>query len=128
MRHKNAGRQFGRDTKHRRSLFRNLVTALLEHGRIETTLMKAKEIGPIAEKMITIGKRGNLNDRRLALAYIKSESVVRRLFEHLSPHFLDRAGGYTRIVRTRRRLGDSAEMAIVELIGIGKEADKKEAT
>lgn len=128
MRHKNAGRQFGRDTKHRRSLFRNLVTALLEHGRIETTLMKAKEIGPIAEKMITIGKRGNLHDRRLALAYIKSESVVRRLFESLSPHFLDRAGGYTRIVRTRRRLGDSAEMAIVELIGIGKEADKKEAT
>ncbi|MEK6537842.1 MAG: 50S ribosomal protein L17 [Nitrospirota bacterium] len=128
MRHKNAGRQFGRDTKHRRSLFRNLVTALLEHGRIETTLMKAKEIGPIAEKMITIGKRGNLNDRRLALAYIKSESVVRRLFEFLSPHFLDRAGGYTRIVRTRRRLGDSAEMAIIELIGIGKEADKKETT
>lgn len=127
MRHKNAGRQFGRDTKHRRSLFRNLVTALLEHGRIETTLMKAKEIRPIAEKMITIGKRGNLHDRRLALAYIKSESVVTRLFESLSPHFLDRAGGYTRIVRTRRRLGDSAEMAIVELIGIGKEADKKEA-
>ncbi len=127
MRHKNAGRQFGRDTKHRRSLFRNLVTALLEHGRIETTLMKAKEIRPIAEKMITIGKRGNLHDRRLALAYIKSESVVTKLFESLSPHFLDRAGGYTRIVRTRRRLGDSAEMAIVELIGIGKEADKKEA-
>lgn len=128
MRHKNAGKQLGRDTKHRRALFRNLVTALLEHGRIETTLTKAKAIRPIAEKMITVGKRGGLHDRRLALAYIKSESVVSKLFDSLSPRFLDRAGGYTRIIRTRRRLGDSAEMAIVELINTGKDAGNKEAT
>lgn len=128
MRHNKAGKQLGRDSKHRRSLFRNLVTALLEHGRIETTLVKAKTVRPIAEKMITIGKRGSLHDRRQALAYIKSESVVTKLFESLSPRFLDRSGGYTRIVRTRRRLGDSAEMAILELVNIGKDAGKKETT
>src|SRR4030065_1426464 len=126
MRHGNAGKQLGRDTKHRRSLFGNLVTALLEQGRIETTLVKAKTVRPIGKKMIKIVKRGSLHDRRQALAYIKSESVVTKLFESLSPRFLDRSGGYTRIIRTRRRLGDSAEMAILELINIGKDAGKKE--
>ncbi|MBI5755474.1 MAG: 50S ribosomal protein L17 [Nitrospirae bacterium] len=134
MRHKKAGRQLSRDSKHRKALFRNLVTSILEHGKIETTLPKAKTIRPIVEKMITIGKSGTLHDRRRALAYVKSESVVSMLFDTLAPRLLDRAGGYTRIVRTRRRLGDSAEMAIVELIDIGKisgkdakkEADKKE--
>lgn len=128
MRHKKAGKQLSRDTKHRRSLLRNLVTAALEHGRIETTLVKAKTIRPIVEKMITIGKRGSLHDRRQALSYIRSESVVTRLFDSLSPRFLDRTGGYTRIIRTRRRLGDSAEMAILELINTGKDTGKKETT
>lgn len=128
MRHKKAGKQFGRDTKHRRALFRNLVTSFLEHGKIETTVSKAKAIKSIAEKMITTGKRGNLHDRRRALAYIKSESVVTKLFDQIAPRFLDRPGGYIRIVRTRRRLGDSAPMAIVELMDTGKkETGKKEA-
>ena len=125
MRHKKAGKQLGRDTKHRRSLFRNLVTSLLEHGKIETTISKAKAIKPIAEKMITIGKRGGLHERRRALSYIKSESVVTELFDTIAPRFLDRAGGYIKIVRTRRRLGDSAPMAIVELINaVGKKETK----
>lgn len=120
MRHKKAGKQFGRDTKHRRALFRNLVTSFLEHGKIETTISKAKAIKSIAEKMITTGKSGKLHDRRRALAYIKSESVVTQLFDQIAPRLLDRPGGYIRIVRTRRRLGDSAPMAIVELIDAGK--------
>lgn len=124
MRHKKAGKQLGRDTKHRRALFRNLVTSLLEHGKIETTVAKAKVIRPIAEKMITIGKRGGLHERRQALSYIKSEAVVSRLFESIAPRFLDRAGGYTRVVPTRRRRGDSAPMAVVELIESGKKETK----
>jgi len=120
MRHKKAGKQLGRDTKHRRALLRNLVTSLLEHGKIETTVTKAKVIRPIAERIITIGKRGGLHERRRALSYIKSESVVTKLFDIIAPRFLDRAGGYTRIVRTRQRLGDSAHMAVVELIDAGK--------
>ncbi len=124
MRHKKAGKQLGRDTKHRRALFRNLVTSLLEHGKIETTIAKAKAIKPIAEKMITIGKGGGLHERRRALSYIKGEGVVSKLFDNIAPKFLDRAGGYVKIVRTRRRLGDSAEMAIVELIEAGKKETK----
>lgn len=125
MRHKKAGRKLGRNTKHRRALYRNLVTSLLEHGRIETTVAKAKAIRPIAEKMITLGKNGTLHDRRRALAYIKKSSVVSRLFESIAPHFLDRSGGYTRIIKTRRRLGDAAPMAIVELIDREDIRDKK---
>ncbi|HAS17089.1 MAG: 50S ribosomal protein L17 [Nitrospirae bacterium RIFCSPLOW2_12_42_9] len=125
MRHRKAGKQLGRDTKHRRSLFRNLVTSLFEHGKIETTITKAKAIRPIAERMITIGKRGGLHERRRALAYIKSESVVVRLFDSIAPQFHDKAGGYLKIVRTRQRLGDSAPMAIIELIGVKKEESKK---
>ncbi len=124
MRHNNAGKQLGRDSKHRRSLFRNLVTALLEHGKIETTVTKAKEIKPIAEKIITIGKRGTLHDRRQVLAYVKSETVVSKLFESIAPRLLDRAGGYFRVVRTRRRLGDSAEMAIIEFVDAGNKESK----
>ena len=124
MRHKKAGKQLGRDTKHRRALLRNLVTSLLEHGKIETTVTKAKVIRPIAERIITIGKRGGLHERRRALSYIKSESVVTKLFDIIAPRFLDRAGGYTRIVRTRQRLGDSAHMAVVELIDAGKKEAK----
>jgi len=124
MRHKKAGKQLGRDTKHRRALFRNLVTSFLEHGKIKTTVSKAKAIKSIAEKMITTGKRGKLHDRRRALAYIKSESVVTKLFDQIAPRFLDRSGGYVRIVRTKRRLGDSAPMAIVELVDTGKKETK----
>ena len=124
MRHKKAGKQLGRDSKHRRALLRNLVTSLLEHGKIETTITKAKVIKPIAEKMISIGKRGGLHERRRALAYIKSESVVTKLFDNIAPRFLDKAGGYIKIVRTRQRLGDSAEMAVIELIDGSKKGTK----
>ncbi|MBI5197230.1 MAG: 50S ribosomal protein L17 [Nitrospirae bacterium] len=116
MRHGKAGRQLGRDTKHRRSLYRNLVTSFFEHERIETTVPKAKEIKSIAEKMITLGKKGNLQARRMALSYIKKEDVVTKLFDVISPRFIDRAGGYSRLIRTRRRHGDSAEMALLELV------------
>jgi large subunit ribosomal protein L17 len=120
MRHGKAGRQLGRDSKHRRSLFRNLVTSFFEHERIETTVPKAKEIKSIAEKMITLGKQGGLPARRKALAYIKSEQVVTKLFDVISPRYIDRSGGYSRLTRTRRRLGDSAEMALLEMVASEK--------
>ena len=120
MRHRKAGRYLGRNTKHRKALFRNLVTAFLEQERIETTLAKAKTIRPIAEKMITLGKRGTLHARRQALAYIRKKEVVSKLFDVIAPRYLDRAGGYCRIIRTRRRHGDAAEMAILELVGGGE--------
>jgi large subunit ribosomal protein L17 len=116
MRHGKSGRQLGRDTKHRRSLFRNLVTSFLKHERIETTVPKAKELRSIAERIITLGKQGSLHARRQALAYIKSEEVVTKLFDVISPRFLDRPGGYSRLIRTRRRYGDAAEMALLELL------------
>jgi large subunit ribosomal protein L17 len=115
MRHQKAGRQLGRDTQHRRALFRNLVTSFLKHERIETTTAKAKEIRPIAERMITLGKQGDLHARRLALAYIQSREVVAKLFSEVAPRFLNRNGGYTRIIPTRQRRGDGASMVLLEL-------------
>jgi large subunit ribosomal protein L17 len=115
MRHRKAGRQLGRDTQHRRALFRNLVTSFLKHERIETTSAKAKEIRSIVERMITLGKRGDLHARRLALAYIQSREVVSRLFSDIAPRFLNRKGGYTRIIPTRQRRGDGASMVLLEL-------------
>src|SRR5512143_425053 len=116
MRHRNTGRQFGRNSSHRRALFRNLVTSLLEHGRIETTEAKAKEIRGIADRMITLGKRGDLHAKRLALSYIQSRDVVAKLFDELAPRSANRNGGYTRVIKTRIRLGDSAPMAVIELV------------
>jgi large subunit ribosomal protein L17 len=97
-------------------MFRNLVTSLLEHGAIETTEAKAKEIKGIADKMITLGKKGDLNAKRVAFAYIQSRDVVARLFDTLAPLAADRNGGYTRVIKTRIRLGDSAPMAVIELV------------
>jgi len=116
MRHRNTGRQFGRNTSHRKALFRGLVTSLLEHGKIETTEAKAKEVRSIAEKMITLGKQGDLNAKRMAMSYILSRDVVARLFDTIAPRVAERNGGYTRIIKTRIRLGDSAPMAIIELV------------
>jgi len=116
MRHRNTGRQFGRNSSHRRALFRNLVTSLLEHGKVETTVAKAKEIRGIADKMITLGKKGDLHAKRLAFAYIQSRDVVAKLFDTLAPRSANRNGGYTRIIKTRVRYGDSAEMALIELV------------
>jgi len=137
MRHRVAGRKLGRKTAHRIMMFRNMVTSLLDKERIRTTLPRAKEIRPIAERMITLGKRESLHARRRALAFIKDPSVVSKLFETLAPRFAQRNGGYTRIIRLGFRDGDGAQMALVELIGSefkpakeeekgGKTAKKKE--
>jgi len=116
MRHKIAGRKLGRTTSHRLAMFRNMVTSLLEHERIVTTTEKAKELRPIAEKMISLGKRGDLHARRQALSYIRSKSVVDKLFTDIKDRFSERNGGYTRILHTGVRKGDAASMAIIELV------------
>lgn len=120
MRHKKRGRQLGRDTDHRRALFRNLVTSLFEHERIETTAAKAKEIRSIADRMITLGKQGDLAARRRAAAYLMKPETVSKLFAEIAPRFTQRQGGYTRLIRTRLRIGDGAKMAVVELVVQGQ--------
>lgn len=117
MRHRVAGRKLGRKSAHRVMMFRNLVTSLFDKERIRTTLPRAKEIRPIAEKMITLGKRESLHARRQALAFIKDADVVGKLFRDLAPRFAQRNGGYTRIVRLGFRDGDGAEVAMIELLG-----------
>jgi large subunit ribosomal protein L17 len=117
MRHRKAGRKLNRTAAHRKALLRNMVTSLGEHERIVTTVPKAKETRRVAEKMITLGKRGDLHARRQAMAYIRSRDVVAKLFDELSNQYADRNGGYTRIIRTGNRYGDAAPMAIVELVG-----------
>lgn len=109
-------RKLGRPTDHRLAMLRNLVTSLLREGKIETTLTRAKETRRMAERMITLGKRGDLHSRRLALAYIYDEDVVTKLFEEIAPKYEDRNGGYTRIIKVGPRRGDGAEKAIIELV------------
>ena len=116
MRHRKKGRQLGRQTKHRGALFRNLVTSLLDQERIETTEAKAKEIRGFTDRMITLGKEGTLPARRRALGFLRSKSVVSKLFGDVAARFKDRPGGYTRIIKTRRRIGDAAEMVAIELV------------
>jgi large subunit ribosomal protein L17 len=116
MRHRRAGKKLGRDSAHRKALYSNLAGALIEHGRIKTTEAKAKAVKPFAEQMITLGKRGDLHARRLALAELRSQDVVHQLFADVAPRFADRLGGYTRIVKLGPRLGDSAEMVYLELV------------
>ncbi|BHH84269.1 50S ribosomal protein L17 [Desulforhopalus sp. 52FAK] len=117
MRHKYSGRKLGRTSSHRSAMFRNMVTSLFEHERIVTTTEKAKEARPIAEKMITLAKRGDLHARRQALSFIRSKDVVEKLFTEIKDNFDDRKGGYTRIIKTGVRKGDCASMAILELVG-----------
>ncbi len=116
MRHKIAGRKLGRSSSHRRALYRNLVTDLLDYEKITTTEAKAKEARSIAEKMITLGKEGGLNSRRQALAFIFDEKVVNKVFDDLAPRFAERLGGYTRMTKLGRRLGDGADMVRLELV------------
>ena len=116
MRHRRSGKKLGRDSAHRRALYSNLAGALIEHGRIKTTQAKAKAVKPFAEQMITLGKRGDLHARRLALAELRSQDVVHLLFADVAPRFAERAGGYTRIVKLGPRLGDAAEMVYLELV------------
>jgi large subunit ribosomal protein L17 len=116
MRHKVVGRKLGRNSGQRRALFRKLVTDLLDYGKIETTLAKAKETRPIAERLITLGKDGGLAARRRALAYIYDENVVNKLFDELAKRYASRPGGYTRIIKLGARIGDGAPMARLELV------------
>jgi large subunit ribosomal protein L17 len=116
MRHRRAGKKLGRDSAHRKALYSNLAGALIEHGRIKTTEAKAKAVKPFAEQMITLGKRGDLHARRLALAELRSQDVVHQLFTDVAPRFAERPGGYTRIVKLGPRNGDAAEMVYLELV------------
>jgi large subunit ribosomal protein L17 len=116
MRHLNAGRKLNRSASHRRALFRNLVTALLERERIKTTDAKAKEIRRLAERMVTLGKQGTLAARRRALTFVQSRAVVKKLFDEIAPRFKERAGGYTRIIKVGIRHGDAAPISVIELV------------
>jgi large subunit ribosomal protein L17 len=116
VRHARAGKKLGRDSAHRKALYSNLAGALIEHGRIKTTVTKAKAVKPIAEQMITLGRRGDLHARRQATAFLRSRDVVHKLFADVAPLFKDRPGGYTRIVKIGPRQGDAAEMAYLELV------------
>jgi large subunit ribosomal protein L17 len=126
MRHRKKRKRFGRTTNQRKALFRNLLESLLIHERIETTVAKAKELRSLADKMVTLGKRGDLHAKRLALSILPNRKAVAKLFSEIAPRFADRNGGYTRVIRTRRRLKDQAEMAVIEFIDY--EERRKETT
>lgn len=116
MRHANSGRKLGRDSAHRKSLFANLAVSLIQHEQIVTTLPKAKDLRPIVEKLITLGKRGDLHARRQAIAQIKDVETVRKLFDTLGPRYKERNGGYTRVLKAGFRQGDAAARAVIELV------------
>ncbi len=116
MRHQRSGKKLGRDSAHRKALYANLTGALIEHGRIKTTVTKAKAVKPLAEQMITLARRGDIHARRQAVAFLRSKDVVHKLFAEVAPQFEGRPGGYARIVRIGPRAGDSAEMAYLELV------------
>ena len=123
MSHRRKGRKLNRTSSHRKAMFRNMVTDFLDKERIITTVAKAKELRPFAEKMITLGKRDNLHSRRRALSIIRRKSVVHKLFDSLAPRYADRNGGFTRIIRLGFRKGDTAEIAIIELVDREGEQD-----
>ncbi|WP_338663523.1 50S ribosomal protein L17 [Pararoseomonas sp. SCSIO 73927] len=116
MRHGVSGRKLGVTSSHRISMFRNMATSLLKHEQITTTLPKAKELRPYVERIITLGKRGDLHARRQAAAQIRDAAVVRKLFDTLAPRYSARNGGYTRVLRAGIRYGDAAQMAVIELV------------
>jgi len=116
MRHNKAGRRLGRKTSHREAMFRNMVTSLLDHGKITTTDAKAKEIRVVAERMITLGKRGDLHSMRLAASVIREKPVVSKLFSTIAPRYKERLGGYTRIIKLGIRQGDAAPLSLIELV------------
>jgi len=125
MRHQVAVRKLGRTASHRRAMLRNMVTSLMKHERIRTTTPKAKVARRYAERMITLGKRGDLHARRTAAKFINDETVLKKLFEEIAPKFTERNGGYTRIMRSGVRKGDAADMAILELVSFSPERPKK---
>jgi len=116
MRHHRAGKKLGRDSAHRKSLYANLACALVEHGRIRTTVTKAKAVKPFAEQMITLGKRGDVAAHRQAVAFLRSKEIAHILFAEIAPRFAERPGGYTRIVKIGPRQGDAALMVYLELV------------
>lgn len=109
-------RKLGRSTDHRKAMLRAMVTFLLENGKIETTVTRAKEVSAMTEKMITLGKAGDLHSKRQALAYVTKESVAKKLFDEIAPSYAERKGGYTKIIKIGPRRGDAAEMAIIQLV------------
>lgn len=125
MRHRNAGYKLGRNTSHRNALLRNLVTSVLIEDRVETTVAKAKAVRPHVEKMITLGKKGDVHARRQALSFLRTDDAVSRLFDTVAPRYGDRQGGYLRIVRTGFQKGDGAEKAFIELLGAEQQLDEK---
>ncbi len=127
MRHRKAHRKLGRTTSHRKALFRNMLTALVNNDRIETTLAKAKELKPLADKMVSLGKDGSLAARRRAISILQDKSSVKKLFSTLADRFGDRKGGYTRVLKLGFRHGDNSPMAIIEFLTaeIKKKAEKK---
>ena len=125
MRHRNAGFKLGRNTSHRRALLRNLATSVVLEDRVETTVAKAKAVRPHVEKMITLGKKGDLHARRQALSSLCTDDAVKRLFDTVAPRYGDRNGGYLRIVRTGFQKGDGAEKAFIELLGAEQQLDEK---
>jgi large subunit ribosomal protein L17 len=127
VRHARTGKKLGRDSAHRRALYANLAGALIEHGRIKTTVTKAKAVKPVAEQMITLGRRGDLHARRQATSFLRSRDVVHKLFAEVAPLFKDRPGGYTRIVKLGPRPGDAAEMVYLELVDEEFVAKEREA-
>jgi large subunit ribosomal protein L17 len=126
MRHRVHGRKLGRTTAHRKALFRNQLTALFTHERIVTTLEKAKELRPLAERMVTLARTGSLPARRKILRVVPDKEIVGRLFDDIAPRFMDRPGGYTRILKLGRRRGDNAQMALIELVDF--ELEEREAS
>ena len=116
MRHASRGKKLGRDSAHRKALYANLTCSLLEHERIKTTEAKAKAVKPFAEQMITLGRRGDLHARRQALAFLRSQEIVHKLFSEVGPRMAERPGGYSRIIKIGHRPGDAAEMVYLELV------------
>ncbi len=126
MRHRVDGRLFGRTANQRKALLRGLVTSLIEHERIETTVAKAKEVRRIAEKIVTLGLKGDLHAKRLAFSYLSNRASLAKLFSEIAPRFTGRNGGYLRIIQTRHRVNDSAPMAVLEFIDFEETKKAKE--
>jgi len=126
MRHGNKGRRFNRTASHRKAMFANLAQALITHEQIVTTLPKAKDLRPVVEKLVTLGKRGGLHERRQAIAQIRNADVVKKLFEVIGPRYKERNGGYTRVLKAGFRFGDSAPMAVIEFVDRDVDAKGKD--
>ncbi len=131
MRHQKTGRKLGRNSSHRKAMYKNMVTSLFKHGQLETTDAKAKELKPIAEKLITLAKKGDLHSRRLAISYMNEKTVAHKLFDDIKNGYLNRQGGYLRVLKNGFRRGDGAAVSIVQLLPTevaAKKAGKKNKT